>query len=411
MTPKIPKTKENLQDYLFEVNDKLDRKSIADNFNKCFENIQGNLVLAINGNWGDGKSAFLHMWKNQLRLDKKEVIYINLWEEDFFKEPFLSIINSFSDKFENIKTNLIDIGKKIGKHLLEKKTGINIDTFFDDSVYEEIKKQKYELSKILNKKVSELQNDFPLIVMIDELDRCNPLYAIEFLETIKHFFDIDKIVFILGIDMNELGHSLKKVYGYNMNTERYLKKIIDINYNLPEPDIEKYLNHMIGKYESKHKKLYQDKIYRSILLKNIKNLRDIEKFFIRYNLTYTENKKPRSGFLTNSENIAFIENYLLLVNILKPELYSKFIKKNISKEDFKPIFDFLGLDNISSFMVKIIYSIIVRTKIKSLSEMTVERELKIMGYNTADITNNNAILDDYDILKIFSQINFLEDIE
>lgn len=290
MITKIPKTKDVLENFTFEKNDKLQRETIANNFNRCFEGTEGNLILAINGEWGQGKSAFLHMWKNQLRFKEKEVIYLNLWEEDFYKEPFLSILNTFSNNFFDIKKDLISISKKILKHILEK-TGLNIDEFFDKSVYDEINNDKIKLKEILRKKIGERTDNFPLVVMIDELDRCNPLYAIEFLEVIKHFFDIDKIVFVLALDIQELEHSIKKVYGENLNTQRYLRKIIDVIYDLPNPSLELYFDHILQKYGDKYTDLSENgNVFRCCILKNAKNLRDIEKFFIRYNLSFKEKK-------------------------------------------------------------------------------------------------------------------------
>ncbi|WP_419182173.1 P-loop NTPase fold protein [Pantoea ananatis] len=36
---------------------------------------------------------------------------------------------------------------------------------------------------------------YPLFVFVDELDRCRPTYAIEMLETIKHLFSIENVVY------------------------------------------------------------------------------------------------------------------------------------------------------------------------------------------------------------------------
>jgi predicted KAP-like P-loop ATPase len=62
--------------------------------------------------------------------------------------------------------------------------------------------------------------------MVDELDRCRPDYAIRVLERIKHFFDISGIVFIIGMDRNQLCHSICGLYGERFNSSEYLKKFI-----------------------------------------------------------------------------------------------------------------------------------------------------------------------------------------
>ena len=52
----------------------------------------------------------------------------------------------------------------------------------------------------------------PLIVMIDELDRCRPSFAVEFLETAKHLFAVDQVVFVLAVNRKELAHAVKALY-------------------------------------------------------------------------------------------------------------------------------------------------------------------------------------------------------
>ena len=76
----------------------------------------------------------------------------------------------------------------------------------------------------------------PLIVMIDELDRCRPTYAIEVLEVAKHSFSVENIVFVLAINRSELAHSIQVIYGDRFDAEGYLRRFFDIEFQLPDPD-------------------------------------------------------------------------------------------------------------------------------------------------------------------------------
>lgn len=76
----------------------------------------------------------------------------------------------------------------------------------------------------------------PLVVVIDELDRCRPTYAIELLEVAKHLFAVDGVVFVLGVNRSELAESVKAVYGASFDAEGYLHRFIDIDIRLPQPD-------------------------------------------------------------------------------------------------------------------------------------------------------------------------------
>ena len=88
---------------------------------------------------------------------------------------------------------------------------------------------------LLAKDMSDKENPKPLIFIIDELDRCRPNFSIEVLEKAKHFFNVENIVFVLGIDKEQLGSSFRAVYGQGLNVDGYLRRFIDIEYMLPTP--------------------------------------------------------------------------------------------------------------------------------------------------------------------------------
>ena len=74
----------------------------------------------------------------------------------------------------------------------------------------------------------------PLVIIIDELDRCKPNYAVEVLEKIKHLFLVDNVVFVLSMHHEQLEESIKKVYGSNLDAHTYLQKFIDYPTRLPK---------------------------------------------------------------------------------------------------------------------------------------------------------------------------------
>ena len=85
----------------------------------------------------------------------------------------------------------------------------------------------------------------PLIIAIDELDRCRPSYAIELLEMAKHFFSVDNIVFVLAIDKSQLTHAIKAIYGSNFDTIGYLRRFIDLDFRLPAPDRTRFMKNLM----------------------------------------------------------------------------------------------------------------------------------------------------------------------
>ena len=114
---------------------------------------------------------------------------------------------------------------------------------FEDSIeaYQSINKLKNEFIKAL----LDLEPNKMKIILIDELDRCNPLFAIRLLERIKHFFNKKNIIFIIAVDMNALSSSMKAIYGSEYITEQYLSRFFDYELQLPH-----------------HENFYRDLIYK-----------------------------------------------------------------------------------------------------------------------------------------------------
>ena len=81
-----------------------------------------------------------------------------------------------------------------------------------------------------------VQKGHPLVVMIDELDRGRPSYAVELLEVAKHLFSVDQIVFVLAVNRSELAHSIKALYGDGFDVKGYMRRFFDVDFRLPDPD-------------------------------------------------------------------------------------------------------------------------------------------------------------------------------
>jgi hypothetical protein len=77
----------------------------------------------------------------------------------------------------------------------------------------------------------------PIYIVIDELDRCRPTYAIKLLEEIKHLFDVPGLVFILGLHGEQLAHSVSGAYGATFDGQSYLRRFFNRQYVLAEPDL------------------------------------------------------------------------------------------------------------------------------------------------------------------------------
>ncbi|QAR32749.1 hypothetical protein EP073_04820 [Geovibrio thiophilus] len=278
---KRPKPIEINPDDIF-ANDMLGREQIIINLTEIIKNAEEGFVLCVNAPWGNGKTTFINLWKVFLEGNSFKTIYFNAWENDYSKEPLLSILNAIGTEFEEKSTGTLAKVKKAGFKLL--KAGIPIavraatmgiinykelkDVMSDDTdtavaelVAKAVENKMNELAAdkgiheqfraVLTEYTAETINEggqSKLVFFIDELDRCRPTYAVELLEVVKHFFSIDNIVFILAVDKKQLGDSIKTMYGTDMDIEGYLKRFFDISFNLQLPSRGKYIKYLYQKY-------------------------------------------------------------------------------------------------------------------------------------------------------------------
>ena len=99
-----------------------------------------------------------------------------------------------------------------------------------------------------------------LIIIIDDLDRCQPDRIIENLEAIKLFLNVENTAFIIGADprivRDAISHRFKvrdvEPGTGNRIVSDYLEKLIQVPYNLPklsDSEVETYISLLICKRE------------------------------------------------------------------------------------------------------------------------------------------------------------------
>jgi hypothetical protein len=183
-----------------------------------------------------------------------------------------------------------------------------------------------------------------IVIIIDKLDRCRPTYAVQLLERIKHLFDVEGIVFVLGIDREQLSHSIKALYGSEFDAIGYLKRFIDLDYRLPEPKLGCYCSSLFEKFEinslmSKRPLAYDGSnqydlndldCYLGYLMSSAQmSLRDQEQIVSRLRVVLQTIPTDRRLYPIMLSIILFLYNYSD-----KPELYISFINGKLSFNNF-----------------------------------------------------------------------------
>jgi hypothetical protein len=357
----------------------------------------GGLVIAIDAEWGSGKTIFLEMleqrvlhpsnedrepehiysykfqkldfvasgdmnkmWQATIDKDKNKkvrIIKYNAWENDYFDDPFMSLVGQFcaqipeanKDKLKTFKDKVITIGKSmvpltlkvasavssaLGEHVTKgcieatKTTideGINIYKNLSKKIFSEqleqfisstasrdsFKNALCELS--INDGNEEIINLF----LIDELDRCKPKFAINLLETLKHFFNVPNAVFLVTLDKTVLTEHIKHYHG-NIDGDRYLSRLFDFELKLPTDSA--YF------YEKLTEQFHRD------IKNHLSLLPEIRKFFKFTPRDWTK-------YLINLGHLAKIptwnrpETYLLLaIKMYNKEAYKYLCELNLTKD-------------------------------------------------------------------------------
>ena len=347
------------------------RKSQADALLNLVVAQDYSCTIGLNGGWGSGKTFFLTRFVADYRKEvadgakhKPSAIYFNAWKDDFLSDPLLSVLGQImrADGLQKFKVILeevnsavkplliktgFELSKCIAKGLVEKATGVNVDELAKAAnvspegfrlleekdlltSYKEFCKSRDVLREKLEKLSQANWNltHRPLVIVIDELDRCRPIFAIELLERIKHLFNVPHLVFVIGMDADELKKSMKTVYG-NINTQDYLLKFIDIETTLPpltRDDFIASLWHELGydKLTVLGSRVYEDgdlvfEYFKLLSKINNLTLRQIEqgvRLFAFLARPYRSCKRPMSSGLIAAA---------IMLKVVNPEMYCRVV--------------------------------------------------------------------------------------
>ena len=91
------------------------------------------------------------------------------------------------------------------------------------------------VSDYLKEELEGIKNGHRLVIFIDDLDRCTPEGALEILESIKTFFDIEGIIYVIGMDPTTIDPIIQVKYGENLKISGldYMQKIVQLPFQIP----------------------------------------------------------------------------------------------------------------------------------------------------------------------------------
>lgn len=329
-------------DITFDKFPVIDRRSYSEHLTNFLNSkAKDGYVLNLNAEWGAGKTTFLQCWYNELKKDHP-VVYFDAWKSDFTHDAMLALLEAFHSQLMNTLTENKELFKKIiegGAHFIKSSSwklalgfikrqgGMDADDSLFSDISEELnelgidasdltdslketftsmteQKRKVEGVHDFKKTLVELSKAYlevhsdkkgPIYVLIDELDRCRPTYAIEVIESVKHFFNTENFVFVLATDTEQLQHSIKAVYGEGFNSASYLSRFFDRSATLSAPTLKQFIEIELtsivgpipGEYE--HFELISD----IITWHGITSLREVKKIFNDVEVACSQRKSYR----------------------------------------------------------------------------------------------------------------------
>lgn len=405
--------------YTFE-DDQLDRKTISEDIEKYLDLIQKKnpchaVSFAINARWGEGKTYFINMWKHDIEERFGEVaVYYNAWENDDCDSAILPLLyNIISIEEDRESETFIEHAKffikALGMNTL--KFGVNkifgnyeeveeiIINSIEDSSNQSIKSFFLEYDEYYgkrNKLQDSLKDMIPdhgrLWIFIDDLDRCNPTFAINTLECIKHFFNIENIIFVFAIDYSHLTKAVETIYGREMDSGSYLKKFFDVIYQLPTPDIHRYIKCKIDNIQNMQiRQLIKEEKLFFYFKKFDYSLRDIDLTMTHIELFFLKHLEELKR-CSNLNRALDIYYYFMVIKDKYNDIYFDIIRGHFlvdqSKDNNWPIIDkkFIINDDIHTLLEAISngqaekYTMDIMTKYSLIEIPSINKFFKHMEY-------------------------------
>ena len=216
------------------------------------------MVIALDAPWGAGKSIFLKCWVGAHELENSgtaKTVFFDAFRNDFMDDPLVGLTSAISERLgtRDKKTKSLNRAKEAVSKLARPTlrmglavatsgateiTGAIVDaglkagskeladasrTFWQNEDGKRAAMQSFRTA------LEQLASEHKLVIVVDELDRCRPDYALSLLEVIKHFFDVKNVHFVLGVNLKELANSVRARYGAGVQGERYLQKFITLS--------------------------------------------------------------------------------------------------------------------------------------------------------------------------------------
>lgn len=265
------------KDLIRGLNDQPITEKTADNFkiSPYIESISDFIIhcetpitISLQGGWGTGKSSFMNLIVKELKpiknlgekmdgernLDEKTngivTIKFNTWQYAQFNlddRLGISFLTYVTKKLADNLRSVSEIKKKVDAALsiltrlsmsvAITKIGANVKDLKESdqeldaaNVIETLREQ---LKTVVDEHLKYYNAD-RLVIFVDDLDRLNPTIAVNLLEIIKLFLDIENCVFVLAVDSRVIEEGIAEEKNFSPDkTKSFLDKMIQVPFKIP----------------------------------------------------------------------------------------------------------------------------------------------------------------------------------
>ena len=358
-------------DNLFEtfVDNAIGRNRDIWDFCRILDSIEGTYCIALDGQWGSGKTFFVKQVKmildalnpnvkneemgaekeqqvqsvckslsggHYVEMQPQVCVYYDAWKNDNDNDPILSIVYSILQASESSfqfpsESNFFDKAAAIFDYFSGKNIKDVVESFKNHTIIDTL-----QAEKTLEKSISEFFDSLlpekgnRLVVFIDELDRCKPTYAIQVLERIKHYFGNERITFVFSINAKELEHTISNYYGADFDSGRYLDRFFDMRIALPKPDMNCFYNSIDYVVTDR----WYDVVCRAFIQTYDLSMREISRYVVA-----TKFVAPKNQSYYNPSSTYFAKNVVLPVMIGLKLRSARQYNEFINGDNSKPLID------------------------------------------------------------------------
>jgi hypothetical protein len=413
--------------------DTLGVKDFANALATFIQDCETPMTIGIQGDWGLGKTSLMNMIDAYLKgtyYKSFGILWFNTWHYSMFHEDeYLSVavISSLLDSMQrnfNIKKessifkDITAMAVKTLKSCRITKVGfpfgnvaIGKKTEEEETHHENIAAIMLDFKEKFKELVAQVikENNYTkLVFFIDDIDRVRPIKALELLEAIKNFLDVENCVFLLAVDYEVVQMGMADKFGRDLQKtsgKSFFDKIIQLPFTMPSTSYElmRYINRLL-----RGTNLFilkdNDSFYEEITICTVgRNPRSIKRVinYAQLIMLIRNMNKSKADHLTEKRGQLLYA--LLCMQVAWPEIFAHFIR-NPAPDTIKNLQDWDYIDHIP-FINKVYDRSPDREQLKNNITTYFDSLFSIVDTNCSGEIDENELKEVWKILSIAKLTN------